>query len=194
MRAHLRSFAFVIAIPVAMCLNALRASAAPANSNIGTVTLNATLNESLTVTISSGTSINFTLAPNSAVNSGSATSTLTTSWSLKPGRTSIAVWAYFTSATAALNPVTTGNTVAIPSSAVKIQVNGTGGFNACSNVSPFNAAASGLQIGTTSIVGNTNSTGTRTDTLGYQIDTTVVPQLPADTYTGVLNIQAQATP
>lgn len=194
MKAHLRSFAFVSAVAAVITLAALSAAAAPANSNIGTITLNATLNESLTVTISSGTSINFTLAPNSSANSGSATSTLTTSWSLKPGRANIAIWAYFTSATAALNPVTTGNTVTIPSSAVKIQVNGTGAFNPCSNVSPFNAAASGLQIGTTSIVGNTNITGTRTDTLGYQIDTTVVPQLPADTYTGVLNIQAQATP
>lgn len=194
MKAHLRSFAFVSAVAAVITLAALSAAAAPASSNIGTVNLNATLNESLTVTIGSGTSINFTLAPNSAANSGSATSTLTTSWSLKPGRSNIAIWAYFTSATAALNPVTTGNTVTIPSSAVKIQVNGTGAFNPCSNVSPFNAAASGLQIGTTSIVGNSNITGTRTDTLGYQIDTTVVPQLPADTYTGVLNIQAQATP
>ncbi|HET7749048.1 MAG TPA: hypothetical protein VFK81_06685 [Terriglobales bacterium] len=170
------------------------AAAAPANSNIATVALNATLNESLTVTVTSGTSINFTLAPNTAANNGSGTSTVVTSWSLKPGRNNIAVWAYFTSAAAALNPVTTGNTVTIPSAAVKIQVNGAGTFNPCTNVSPFNAAASGLQIGATSITGNTNINGTRTDTLAYQIDTTVVPQLPADSYTGVLNIQAQTTP
>lgn len=194
MKAHLRSFASVSAVAAVVALAALSAAAAPANSNIGTVTLNATLSESLTVTISSGTNISFTLASNSATNNGSATSTLTTAWSLKPGRNNIAIWAYFTSATAALNPATPGNTVTIPSSAVKIQVNGAGAFNPCTNVSPFNAAASGLQIGTTSIVGNTNITGTRTDTLGYQIDTSVVPQLPADTYTGVLNIQAQAAP
>jgi sarcosine oxidase gamma subunit len=194
MKALLRSFAFIVGTGVVIFAAALSAAAAPGNSNIATVALNATLNESLTVTVSSGTSINFTLAPNTAANAGSATSTLTTSWSLKPGRNNIAIWAYFSSASAALNPVTTGNTVTIPSSAVKIQVNGAGAFNACSNVSPFNAAASGLQIGATSISGNTNTTGTRTDTLSYQIDTTVVPQLPADTYTGVLNIQAQATP
>jgi hypothetical protein len=194
MKTHMRKFAFVVALTFLVALAVGNAAAAPGNSNIGTVTLNATLNESLTVTLMSGTSINFTLAPNTAGNSGSGTSSLTTSWSLKPGRSSIAIWAYFTSSTAALNPLTTGNAVSIPSSAVKIQVNGAGAFNPCGNVSPFNAAASGLQIGTTSIGANTNLTGTRTDTLLYQIDTTVVPQLPADTYTGVLNIQAQVTP
>ncbi|HSB76104.1 MAG TPA: hypothetical protein VLC12_10665 [Terriglobales bacterium] len=194
MKAHLRSFAFAVGIAGLLTSAAVSAAAATATSNIATVALNASLNESLTVTVSSGTSINFTLAPNTVANNGSATSTITTSWSLKPGRNNIAVWAYFTSATAALNPVTAGNTFTIPSAAVKIQVNGAGAFNPCSNVSPFNAAASGLQIATTSITGNTNVNGTRTDTLNYQIDTTVVPQLPADTYTGVLNIQAQATP
>jgi hypothetical protein len=192
MKALMRSFAFVCALVV--LLPAFSAAAGPANSNIATVALNATLNESLTVTVSSGTSINFTLAPNTAANNGSSSSSITTAWSLKPGRNNIAIWAYFTSATAALNPVTAGNSFTIPSSAVKIQVNGAGLFNPCSNVSPFNGAASGLQIGTTTITGNRNVIGTRTDTLNYQIDTTVVPQLPADTYTGVLNIQAQATP
>lgn len=190
----MRSFASFAAVAVLLVFAAGGAAAAPGNSNIATVVFNATLNESLTVMVTSGSSINFTLLPNTAANSGSAVSSITTSWSLKPGRNNIAIWAYFTSATAALNPLTTGNTVTIPSSAVKIQVNGSGAFNPCTNVSPFNAAASGLQIGTTSITGNNATRGTRTDTLSYQIDTTVVPQLPADSYTGVLNIQAQATP
>lgn len=190
----MRRFALFAAVPIVLVFSARPAAAAPGNSNIATVVFNATLNESLTVVVNSGSSINFTLLPNTAVNSGSAVSSVTTTWTLKPGRNNIAVWAYFTSATAALNPVTPGNTVTIPSSAVKIQVNGSGVFNPCTNVSPFNAAASGLQIGSNSITGNSNTQGTRTDTLSYQIDTTAVPQLPADSYTGVLNIQAQATP
>jgi hypothetical protein len=76
---------------------------------------------------------------------------------------------------------------------VGVQVNGAGSFTACTTVSPFNAAASGVLIGTTAI-SNTNINSNRTDTLAYNIDTTVVPQLPADSYAGVLNIQAQATP
>jgi hypothetical protein len=193
-KGTMRSFAFCGAVAVLLAFSAGGAAAAPGNSNIATVVFNATLNESLTVMVNSGSSINFTLLPNRAANGGSAISSITTSWSLKPGRNNIAIWAYFSSATAALNPVSAGNTVTIPSSAVKIQVNGSGTFSPCTNVSPFNAAASGLQIGTTSITGNSNTRGTRTDSLSYEIDTTVVPQLPADSYTGVLNIQAQTTP
>lgn len=194
MKAQTRSFAVAAAVAGLVVLACLQAAAAPRNSNIATVALAAQLNESLTVNIISGSSINFTLAPNTAANSGSSSTTVTTSWSLKPGRNNIAIWAYFISATAALNPVSVGNTSTIPAAAVKIQVNSAGTFNPCSSVSPFNAAASGLLIGTTTITGNKNRIGTRTDTLSYQIDTTVVPQLPADTYTGVLNIQAQTTP
>ena len=193
MKAHFHLFAGLLATAVAVTLLTSSAAAASANSNIGNVQLNATLNESLTVTVSAGTTVNFTLAPNTASNAGSTTSTVNTAWVLKPGRNNIAVWAYFTSATGALTS-TTGGTATIPSSAVGVQVNGAGGFTACTTVSPFNAAASGMLIGNTTITGNTNTNSSRTDTLAYNIDTTVVPQLPADSYAGVLNIQAQATP
>ena len=164
------------------------------NSNTGTVTLNATLSESLTVTVNSGSTVNFTLAPNTAANTGSTTTGITTAWVLKPGRTAAAVWAYFGSATSALAHQTAGNAVDIPSSAVKIQVGGAGPYTALTAVSPFNAAASGLQIGSSIAINGANKNSSRNDTLAYQIDTTVVPQLPADTYIGTLNIQAQATP
>jgi sarcosine oxidase gamma subunit len=170
------------------------ASQAQTNSNTGTVTLTANLTESLSVTVNSGAAITFSLAPNTATNAGSGNSSVTTAWTLKPGRTSVAVWAYFTSAASALVHQTAGNTTDIPSSAVKIQVGGAGLFNALTNVSPFNAAASGLQIGAPTSITGANKIGTRTDTMAYQIDTTIVPQLPADTYIGTLNIQAQATP
>lgn len=180
------------AVAMTVALLGSMAAAASAPSNVANVQLNATLNESLTVTVSAGNTVNFALAPNTASNPGGTTSTVTTAWILKPGRTSVAVWAYFTSATGALTS-TTGGTATIPSSAVGVQVNGTGGFTACTTVSPFNAAASGMLIGTTAI-SNANINSNRTDTLAYNIDTTVVPQLPADSYAGVLNIQAQAAP
>jgi hypothetical protein len=163
------------------------------NSNVGTVTINATLTESLTVTINSGAAVTIPLLPNTAVNTTATTTGVTTAWTLKPGRTSVAVWAYFSSAAVALLHQTAGNTTDIPSSAVKIAV-GAGPFNALTVVSPFNAAASGLQIGPSIAITGVNKTSSRTDTLGYQIDTTVVPQLQADTYIGTLNIEAQATP
>jgi len=184
----------IVALMAAMSTVQVPPVNAQVNSNIGTVNLNATLSESLTVTVNSGSTVNFTLVPNTAVNAGSATTGLTTAWVLKPGRTSVALWAYFTSATASLVHQTAGNTVDIPSSAVKIQVGGAGAFNALTAVSPFNAAASGLQIGSSIAITGVNKNSSRNDTLAYQIDTTVVPQLPADTYVGTLNIQAQATP
>ena len=165
-----------------------------ANSTIGTVAINATLTESLTVTVNSGAAVTIPILPNAAVNGTATTTNVTTTWTLKPGRTSVAVWAYFGSATAALVHQTAGNTTDVPSSAVKIRVGGAGAFNALTNVSPFNAAASGLQIGPSIAITGANKNSSRTDTLAYQIDTTVVPQLQADTYIGTLNIEAQATP
>ena len=164
------------------------------NSNTGTVTLNANLPESLTVTVNSGATVNFTLVAGTASNAGTTTTGITTAWVLKPGRTGVAVWAYFASSTSALVHQTTGNTVDIPSAAVKIQVGGAGPYTTLTAVSPFNAAASGLQIGASTAISAANRNSSRTDTLAYQIDTTVIPQLPADNYIGTLNIQAQATP
>ena len=106
----------------------------------------------------------------------------------------MAVWAYFGTAATALPHTTAGNTTDIPSSAVKIQVGGAGAFNALTAVSPFNAAASGLQIGAAIAITGLNKSGSRTDTVFFQIDTTFNPQLSAGLYTGTLNVQAQATP
>ena len=191
MKARFQRLAGLAAVAITVALLSSMAAAATASSNVANVQLNATLQESLTVTVSAGTTINFALAPNTASNPGGATSTVTTAWVLKPGRSQVAVWAYFSSATALIS--TTGGTATIPSSAVGVQVNGSGSFTACTAVSPFNAASSGVLIGTTA-VSNSNTNSNRTDTLAYNIDTTVVPQLPADSYAGVLNIQAQATP
>jgi len=136
------------------------------NSNVATVSLNATLPESLTVTVNSGSTVNFTLAANTAANAGSTATGITTGWVLKPGRTSVAVWAYFSTAAQALLHQTSGNTTDIPSAAVKIQVGGSGPFNALTNVSPFNAAASGLQVGASIAITGANKNSSRTDTLG----------------------------
>jgi len=164
------------------------------NSNDATVTLTATLPESLTVTVNSGAAVSFPLVANTAANAGSTTTGITAAWVLKPSRTSVALWAYFNSSAQALLHQTAGNTTDIPSAAVAIQLNGSGPFNALTNVSPFNAAASGLQLGSSIAITAANKNSSITDTLGYQINTTVVPQLQADTYIGTLNIQAQATP
>ncbi len=189
-RFHLLTSVLVVAVTVAVMSGP--ATAAPASSNTGQVQLNAILNEQISITLSGATTVNFTLAPNTSSNPGVGTTSVLTQWTLKPGRSNVQVWAYFSSTTALIS--TTGGTATIPSSAVGIQVGGVGGFTACGTVSPFNAAASGMLISNTAITPNANTTGSRTDSLAYNIDTTVVPQLPADSYSGTLNIQAQAQP
>jgi sarcosine oxidase gamma subunit len=187
-------FAPGITCIVLMLLFTVPGMAQVLNSNDATVSLNATLAESLTVTVNSGATVNFTLAANTAANAGSTSTGITTAWVLKPGRTSVAIWAYFSTSAQALLHQTAGNTTDIPSAAVKIQVGGSGPFNALTNVSPFNAAASGLQVGASVAITAANKNSSRADTLAYQIDTTIVPQLQADTYIGTLNLQAQTTP
>src|SRR5258708_17903284 len=116
-----------------------------ANSNVGTVTIPATMAESLTVTINSGAAVTIPLLANTAVNGTATTTGLTTAWTLKPGRTAVAVWAYFTSAAVALLHTTARNTTDIPSSVVKVSYNA-GAFNAFTVVSPFNPAHSRSHI------------------------------------------------
>jgi hypothetical protein len=167
------------------------ASAQVVNSGAQTINLNATLAESLTLSLSANT-VNFTLAAGSATNNGSAPITATTSWVLKPGRTAVTVDAYFASAAAALTDgAATPNN--IPSSAFKISTGGT--YNPLSNTVAFGAASAGLRLRNTTITG-ANKSATVSDVMAFQIDLSggTLPQLPAATYTGTLNIQAQATP
>jgi hypothetical protein len=170
------------------------------NSNAGTVFLNATVTESLTVTITGGATVNFALRPNTAANAGSTTSTIRTAWVLRPGRTSVSVWAWVPNGAAALTNGVGGN---IPASALSAVAAGSGlgggALNAVASggggvpafVTP--AAATGVEIGQVRIR-RRNRTGNTTTTLTWNISTTGVPQLPAATYTGTVNIQAEATP
>lgn len=186
----------VMALFVAVC----PPSYAQFNSGAGTVVLRATVTESLSVIVTGGTTVNFTLSPNTAANAGSTTSTIQTAWTLRPGRTQITLWAWVPSGTAALTDGAGDN---IPASAVTAAAAGSGspggalntvasgGFGVPAFITP--ATATGVQIGQIRVLGF-NKTGTSTTTLTWNINTTGVPQLPAGNYTGTVNIQAQATP
>lgn len=170
----------------------LSASIASAQLNSGaqTIALNANLAESLTLNLSANT-VNFTLSAGSATNPGSAGVTATTAWTLAAGRNSIGVYAYFTSATAALTDGAGDN---IPSSAFFIADNANPAA-ALTNTVAFGGANAGLKLATVPITA-TNRSGSRTDSMTFNINLTggTLNQLPANTYTGTLNIQAQATP
>ncbi len=169
------------------------------NSTVQNVNLSATLNESLTVTINSGATQNIASLTPGSVNAFPTQVNLTTNWVLRPSRAALALYTYFDSATAAMVHGDPLNTTDIPSGAIRAAFNG-GAFNTISNTTPFGAANAGLQLFNVAIIGN-NKSGTRTDNIDLQLDLSLtnvngqdMTQLPADTYTGILHIAAQATP
>lgn len=177
---------WAVMVGAAIALSASFASA-QVNSGAQAITLNAKLAESLTVNLSA-TTVNFTLSAGSATNLGSAGVTATTAWTLAPGRNNVNVYAYFASS----NALTDGAGDNIPSSAFYI-TNNTNPTAALKNTVAFGGANSGLLLANVPITA-TNRTASRTDAMTFNIDlsTGTLPQLPANTYTGILNIQAQA--
>jgi hypothetical protein len=156
--------------------------------------------ETLTVNVTSGATVNFTLAANTAANAGSTTSTIQTAWVLKPGRTQVTLWAWVPVTTAALTDGAGDN---IAASSVSAAATGSGSAGGALNTSASGgvgvpafiapSTATGVQIGSVAITG-ANKASSTTTTLTWNISTTATPQLPANTYTGTVNIQAQATP
>jgi hypothetical protein len=170
-----------LAVPAAVC---------QLTSNTASVALKATLGESLTVAATpSAVTIPLT-------SGGTATGTspvaITTTWVLSATRTAVTLVGYFSSATAALTDgAATPNN--IPASEVLGQMT-TGTpttFTAFTQTAPLGAAGAGLTFFTQALSG-TNRTANRTDNLNLEINLASQPQLPAGTYTGTLNIQAQA--
>lgn len=182
-----RRFVRIAAVLLALTCAASLASA-QLNSGAQPITLNANLAESLTVNLS-GNTVNFTLTPGSNSNPGSTNITATTAWVLKPGRNVVGIYAYFASSAAALTDGAGDN---IPSSAFSISDNG-GAQTALTNTVAFGGNNAGLQLENIAITG-ANRNAKSTDVMGFNINLTTLPQLPANAYTGTLNIQAQATP
>lgn len=166
------------------------------NSNTATVTLSATLGESLTVSAAptSGSAVNFTLVSGGTA-TGSAPVAMTTSWVMKGSRSSVTLTGYFSSAAQAMTG--TGSSPAyIPTSEILGQVT----TGAPTTFTAFTQTPTGSALGTagaslvlfTQAVSGTNRASSRNDNLNLEINLTSQPQLPADTYTGTLNLQAQA--
>jgi len=178
------------AVLLGLSLAASLAEGQVINSGAQSINLSATLNESLTLSLSAN-SVTFALTAGSPSNPGSTGITATTSWVLNPGRTTVGVYAYFANAAAAL---TDGGSPAnnIPTSAFFISDNGTS-LTAVTGTAPFGAANAGLQLASVTINGG-NKSSSRTDLMTFNISLISLPQLPAGTYTGTLTIQAQAAP
>lgn len=182
MRFSFKSWVVLSAFVLALVF--VPASHAQLNSVNQTVALNAPLAESLTVVAGPAT-VNFTLPPNGPAN-GSAPVTVTTTWALAKTRTSVKVYAYFSTG----NALTDGAGDYIPVASVTGNVNG-GGANPFTGTTPF-SGLTGMTIFTQAITaaGPFNVTH-GPDSIALIINTTGL-SLPAATYTGTLNLQAQA--
>jgi hypothetical protein len=185
-----KNFKFVL--PIIGCVLATAGLSAKAQiaSGVASVQLNATLKESLTVSATPA-NVSFNLIAGGTAQ-GNVPVGITTTWVLNGSRSSVTLSGYFSSSTAALTDGAATPTN-IPSSDVLGQVT-TGlptAFTAFTQSAPVGTAGAGLELFKQSISAANRST-TRTDNLNLQINLTGLPQLPAGTYTGTLNLQAQA--
>jgi len=161
------------------------ASHAQLNSGASTVNLNAPLAESLTIAAGPAT-VTFALPP-SGTATGSAPVSITTTWALAKTRTSVKLYAYFSTG----NALTDGAGDNIPVANVSGSVNGASA-TAFTGATPY-GGATGMTVFTQAISPTTGpfNSSHGPDTIALTITTTGLA-LPAATYTGVLNVQAQA--
>ncbi len=160
------------------------------NSGAASVTLNATLAETLTISATPA-NVNFTLAAG-GTSVGSAPVAITSTWVLGPTRSTVKLYAWFATPAAALTDgaATPDN---IPSAAVLGQmISGTPTtYTAFTQSNTLGAANGGLLLFTQSL-SSSNRESSRSDNLSLEINLSTQPQLPAGNYTGLLNLQAQA--
>ena len=163
------------------------------NSAVATVGLTATLAESLTVTATPA-NITFTLSKG-GTSVGSSAIAIVTTWVLLPTRANVVLSGYFSSTTAALT-----DGMATPNNIPTSEVLGQVPTGTPTTYTAFTATTTGTQLGTTGAtlvlytqaLSSTNRASTRTDNLTMEINLASQLQLPAGTYTGTLNLQAQA--
>ncbi len=160
------------------------------NSNTGTVTLNAALAESISVS-ASPTTVTFTLVPGGTALASSPIA-ITTTWILSSSRGAVYLDGSFGTATAAL----TGNSVP-PVSIPTAEVYGLMSTGLPTIFSPFTintplgVISAGLPL-FIQLLNSSNVNSSRTDNLTLEINLLLQPQLPSATYTGSLLLQAQA--
>ena len=166
--------------------------AAQINSTPATVSLTATLAETLTIS-ATPSAVSFTLSQGGSANA-SAPVVITSNWLLSSGRGSVKLYGYFTAPTAALTDgATTPNN--IPTSEVFGAVT-SGGTTSTATAFTGNGAFGGsgasLLLYNQAVSAANRYVSGRTDSLALSINLSGQAQLPAGSYAGTLNLQAQA--
>jgi hypothetical protein len=158
-------------------------------SNIANVNLSASMAQSVTIAVTSGSAVNFTLA-DGGIAAGDVPAVIQTNWNLNPGLIgAVSLYGYFDTPAQAL---TQGGGDDIASTRVEGRVT-TGTpttFTAFTQTNPVGPAGGSLALFSTAISGP-NKVGTRTDNLDLRVNLTGTTA-PAGSYTGVLRLQARA--
>jgi hypothetical protein len=181
---------FYLFFALVVCLSG-RSAFGQLNSNTGTITLNATLAESLSVS-ATPTTVTFTLVAGGTA-TGSTPVAITTNWVLASSRANVVLNGYFATASAALSG-SASPVVNIPSSEVY-------GLMSTGSPTTFTAFTANTALGPTGaglllftqVLSSINRNASRTDNLSLEINLSAQPQLPAAAnYTGSLFLEVQA--
>lgn len=170
------------------------ASAAQAGTRSGqaNVTLSATRNTRIALTLLSGGSLTLPTIVDGQLNTFAGRARLRTEWTLQPFVTNgIALVAYFGSPTAAL----ANGAAAIPASRVRARLNADA-FQSVNGAPVGGVGTAGGSLGLFAVdfgfLNLFNTRGDRTDELEVQLDLRGAAPLPAGTYSGTLTLRAVA--
>ncbi len=165
------------------------AASAQVVSTIANVNLVATVTQGLSVSVTGGSTVNFTLVNGSPAN-GNVPVVISTTWNLNPGQTgAVSLYGYFALPAQAL---TDGSGNNITASLVQGRM-ATGlptTYTSFTQTNPVGPASGSLRLFSENISGP-NKNKTRVDNLDLRIDLTG-QTLPTATYMGTLRIQARA--
>lgn len=180
---------WLVGVSLALVCLAPQVVSAQVLSNVASVNMSAVLAQSISISVTSGSTVNFTLATNGTAG-GDVPAVIQTTWNLNPGQTgSVSLFGYFNTPASAM---TDGGGNNIPSSWVEGQM-ATGtptSYTAFTQTNPVGPAGGSLALYTEAITG-VNKIKTRTDNLDLRVNLTG-QTLPAGTYTGILRLQARA--
>lgn len=160
------------------------------NSSSASVTLNATLAETLTI-VPNVTNVNFTLVAGQTA-TGSVPVQIVTTWVLKQSRSAVNLYGWFvTPAIALTDGLSPANNISSTLVLGQVTTGAPTTFTAFTQTNALGTASGGLELFAQSIT-SSNRSSTRTDSLNLEINLSTLLQLPAGTYTGTLMLEAQS--
>jgi len=181
--------AWTLWIGVAVCALIPSASWSQVLSNTGTVNLNATMAQALTLSITSGSTVNFTLVNGGAAD-GDVPVVVHSAWNLNPLVVSVVtLYGYFSAPTQALGDGS-GNYITSASVRGRMTTGTPVTYLPFTQTNVVGPAAGSLLLYTQAVTA-LNPVGTRDDNLDLRIDLTALT-VPAGTYTGTLTLQARS--